>query len=242
MKTEIWIVTIDSHRFFDECEYSYLPIFHKIFGVYNSKAEAEKAVWSCFGDDKYEYILPTEIMDTHQIYHDIMFKYVDKEYGGYAIYGIDYHMEFLKNDGVTYETTTVKEYKPQSIGDTTKYIKWNALKKCVEVKDGEHHFFVINMPNIKCDWVNAHEMCKNFGGYLPNIDELKVLYNNIKDINKCIWDNKGFTLETSLSAFYWSSTETENNKSSAQILFASNGITCGEHKHDHIFCRAITKN
>lgn len=89
---ELHIVRIESIRHFDEFERSYLPYMNEIFGVFKSKKEATEAVWSAFGtDDKYEFVFDSEVCP----YCDELFKYVDKEYGGVAYYGIFYHTEYL---------------------------------------------------------------------------------------------------------------------------------------------------
>ena len=94
---EVYVVTIDSHRYFDECEHSYLPLFHKVFGVYHTKDEAVKAVYRCFCDDasvsKYEMYLDDYSPNGEYLGHDDMFLYKDEKYGGYAIYGVDYYLE-----------------------------------------------------------------------------------------------------------------------------------------------------
>ena len=89
------IVRIESIRHFDDCEYSYLPYFNEIFGVYRTNEEAVKAIWEYFGDDKYEAVYDDEIKDNECPYCDELFKYEDKEYGGIAYYGIFYHEETL---------------------------------------------------------------------------------------------------------------------------------------------------
>ena len=90
----IWIVTIESRRFFDDCQYSYLPVFNKIFGVYYSREEAEKEVWKHFAD-KYEICFDDYDPEGEYLGYDDAFMLVDEKYGGKAIYGIDYHQETL---------------------------------------------------------------------------------------------------------------------------------------------------
>lgn len=92
---KIYIVRIESIRHFDDCEYSYLPYFNEIFGVYRTNEEAVKAVWEYFGDDKYEAVYDDEIKDNECPYCDELFKYEDKKYGGVAYYGIFYHEETI---------------------------------------------------------------------------------------------------------------------------------------------------
>ena len=88
---ELHIVRIESIRHFDEFERSYLPYMNEIFGVFKSKKEATEAVGRYFGSDEYEWIFNNDECP----YCDELFKYVDKEYGGVAYYGIFYHTEYL---------------------------------------------------------------------------------------------------------------------------------------------------
>lgn len=44
----VWVVTVESRRFFDECQYSYLPEMDKVFGVYSTKEKASSEVWDYF--------------------------------------------------------------------------------------------------------------------------------------------------------------------------------------------------
>lgn len=89
---ELHIVRIESIRHFDEFEHSYLPYMYEIFGVFKSKKEATEAVWRSFGTDEYELMF-----DCDECPHcDELFKYVDKEYGGVAYYGIFYHEEHVE--------------------------------------------------------------------------------------------------------------------------------------------------
>ena len=100
IKDPLHIVRIESIRYFDDCQYSYLPYFDEIFGVYTSQKDAQRAVWSYFGkDDEYEYICDGNIKDKEAPYADEIFKYVDKHHGGYAYYAIYYHTEWIfKNE------------------------------------------------------------------------------------------------------------------------------------------------
>lgn len=96
---EVWIVLVDSYRFFDPCQYSYLPTMHKVFGIYRSKMEALDNVWNYFGDnEKYEYLTDGELSEYENgetIFGDDFFLYKDKQYEGYAIYAIEYFVENL---------------------------------------------------------------------------------------------------------------------------------------------------
>ena len=47
---KVCVVTIDTRRFFDECQKSYLPIMHKVFGVYIDRDKAQSAIWEYFRD------------------------------------------------------------------------------------------------------------------------------------------------------------------------------------------------
>ena len=94
----LYIVRIETIRFFDDCEYSYLPYFNEIFGVYTDEQQAKKSVWEYFGsNDDYEIIIDEcDDIDNVVISNDSdVFKYVDKTYGGVAYYIVSYHIEWI---------------------------------------------------------------------------------------------------------------------------------------------------
>lgn len=95
---EVWVVTIESRRFFDECQHSYLPEMNKVFGVYSTKEKASSEVWDYFmGKDaeKYEIFLDNYDANGEYIGCEYIFKRVDEKYGGHALYGIDFHLETI---------------------------------------------------------------------------------------------------------------------------------------------------
>lgn len=94
---KLYIVRIESIRHFDDCEYSYLPYYNEIFGVYKTKQDAENDVWRHFGnmEEEYDAVFENSIIDKECPGCDILFKYQDKKYGGIAYYGIFFHEEYL---------------------------------------------------------------------------------------------------------------------------------------------------
>ena len=89
-----WVVTVESRRFFDECQYSYLPEMHKVFGVYSTKEKAQSEVWNYF-KDKFELFDENYDADGEYIGCELIFKRVDEKYGGHALYGIDFYLETI---------------------------------------------------------------------------------------------------------------------------------------------------
>lgn len=95
----VCVVTIDTRRIFDECQKSYLPIMHKVFGVYSDKNKAQSAIWEYFSEDFkeiFEYCLDNFDKDGEVLAYDDVFMRTDKKYGGIAYYGIDYHIENVR--------------------------------------------------------------------------------------------------------------------------------------------------
>lgn len=95
----VCVVTIDTRRFFDECLASYLPIKHKVFGVYTDINKAQSDVWEYFSErfkEEYEYCLDKFDKDGEPLVYDDVFTRTDKKYGGIAYYGISYHIENIE--------------------------------------------------------------------------------------------------------------------------------------------------
>ena len=88
--------------------------------------------------------------------------------------------------------------------DSKPIIKWNKEKDGVEVKVDGYYFVVANMPNILSNWYDAQTVCEKWGGYLPSVEELKVVAKYLDAINQCFRENDGFPME---GHFYWSSSE-----------------------------------
>jgi hypothetical protein len=96
---KIWIATVDSHRYLDDFEYSYLPLYRKVFGVYHTRDEAVKAVFQKFcNEENYDIYFEQYAPNGEYLGYDHMFYYKDAKYGGYAIYGIDYHLETIEEE------------------------------------------------------------------------------------------------------------------------------------------------
>lgn len=93
---QVCVVTIDSRRFFDECEKSFLPEMYTVFGVYSTVEAAQKEVYDYFMrrfEGLYEPCFEENDVDGVTLDYDIVFKRTDKEYGGIAYYGINYWVE-----------------------------------------------------------------------------------------------------------------------------------------------------
>lgn len=96
---KVCVVTIDTRRFFDECQNSYLPIMHKVFGVYIDINKAQSAIWEYFSEkfkEEFEYCLDKIDKDGEALVYDDVFTRTDKTYGGIAYYGISYYMENIR--------------------------------------------------------------------------------------------------------------------------------------------------
>jgi hypothetical protein len=96
---KVWVVTIDTRRFFDDCECSFLPLMWTVFGVYSSEEKAKADVKDYFmrrfaGD--YEYCFDKTDIDGNSLSYDEVFKRIDQNYGGVAYYGVDYYWEDIE--------------------------------------------------------------------------------------------------------------------------------------------------
>ena len=95
---EVWVVTIENRRFFDECQHSYLPEMKKVFGVYSTKEKAFAEVWDYFMGRyavEHEVFLDNYDINGEYIGCELVFKRADKKYGGHALYGVDFHLETI---------------------------------------------------------------------------------------------------------------------------------------------------
>lgn len=94
-KQEVCVVHIETRRFFDECQSSYLPVMYPIFGVYSTKERAEEAVWDYFANsfkEQYELCCDDFDIDGERLGYDACFKRVDKVFGGCAFYGVNFYL------------------------------------------------------------------------------------------------------------------------------------------------------
>lgn len=99
MDKEVCVVHIDTRRFFDEEQYSYLPEMNPIFGVYDTKEKAYKEVLDFFTErnkDLFELVDIHYDLDGEYIGSELIFKRVDNKYGGVALYGIDFYIETIE--------------------------------------------------------------------------------------------------------------------------------------------------
>ena len=94
-KQTVYVVHIETRRFFDECQSSYLPEMCPIFGVYSTREKAEREVWDYFTNrfkEQYELCLDNFDIDGERMDYDVCFKRVDKTYKGCAFYGVTFHL------------------------------------------------------------------------------------------------------------------------------------------------------
>ena len=92
---DVCVVHIETRRFFDECQDSYLPEMYPIFGVYSTREKAEQEVWDYFTNrfkEQYEVCFDDFDIDGERLNYDVCFKRVDKVFGGCAFYCVTFHL------------------------------------------------------------------------------------------------------------------------------------------------------
>lgn len=97
-KKKVCVVHIETRRFFDECQSSFLPVMYPIFGVYSTREEAEHAVWDYFTNrfkEKYEVCCDNFDAEGNGLYFDLCFKREDKTFKGCAFYGVNFYYETI---------------------------------------------------------------------------------------------------------------------------------------------------
>ncbi|MBQ2397302.1 MAG: hypothetical protein II304_09770 [Bacteroidales bacterium] len=97
-KKKVCVVHIETRRFFDECQSSFLPVMYPIFGVYSTREEAEHAVWDYFTNrfkEKYEVCCDNFDAEGNGLYFDLCFKREDKTFKGCAFYGVNFYCETI---------------------------------------------------------------------------------------------------------------------------------------------------
>lgn len=93
---QVCVVTIDSRRFFGEYVGGFLPEMYTVFGVYSTVEAAHEEVYDFFMrryEGLYEPCFEENDVDGETLDYDIVFKRTDKEFGGVAYYGVDYHIK-----------------------------------------------------------------------------------------------------------------------------------------------------
>lgn len=92
-------------------------------------------------------------------------------------------------------------------------------------------------------WDDAKTWCSNYGSgwYLPSLDELKVIYNQISTINSTLLANQFTILAGDIhNDGYWSSTEYGTLGTHAYLLYLSNGAQGKDYKSRIMFyARAV---
>lgn len=97
-KQEVCVVHIETRRFFDECQSSYLPLMYPIFGVYSTREKAERAVLDYFTNrfkEQYGVCFEDFDVDGERLDYDVCFKRVDKVFGGCAFYCINFYLRTI---------------------------------------------------------------------------------------------------------------------------------------------------
>lgn len=97
-KQEVCVVHIETRRFWDASQNSYLPVMYPIFGVYSTREKAEYAVWDYFAnrfEGKYKVCFDDFDAEGNRLSYDLCFKREDKIYKGHALYCIDFSLETI---------------------------------------------------------------------------------------------------------------------------------------------------
>lgn len=97
-KQEVCVVHIETRKFWDDCQKSYLPTMYPIFGVYSTKEKAERDLWDYFTNrfkEEYEPCFDEFDIDGGRLGYDVCFKLVDKAFGGCAYYCVDFYLETI---------------------------------------------------------------------------------------------------------------------------------------------------
>lgn len=97
-KQKVYVVHIETRRFFDECQKSYLPVMYPIFGVYSTREKAEVEVFDYFANrfkEQHEQCFEDFDTDGERLDYDVCFKRVDKVFGGYAFYLVKFYLETI---------------------------------------------------------------------------------------------------------------------------------------------------
>ncbi len=80
-KQKVCVVHIETRRFFDECQKSFLPILYPIFGVYSTKEKAEHSVWDYFANrfkEQYKVCCDNFDAEGNVLEFDLCFKREEK--------------------------------------------------------------------------------------------------------------------------------------------------------------------
>lgn len=97
-KQEVCVVHIETRRFYDECQNSYLPEMYPIFGVYSTREKAGQAVGDYFLNrykEQHEPYFEYFDIDGERMDYDVCFKRMDKAFGGCAFYCVNFFLETI---------------------------------------------------------------------------------------------------------------------------------------------------
>lgn len=82
------------------------------------------------------------------------------------------------------------------------------LKGIAVVEDDNHAFLVLTKDIKNVDWWDGKRKCEEQFAQMPNLRQLKVIYENKEVLNKAFIAAGGESLDNEV--FYWSSTEYNN--------------------------------
>jgi hypothetical protein len=138
--------------------------------------------------------------------------------------------------GVVFSTSSNGSFKIVSVTETqTSWGKYGTITDAIDENDG-----MVNVETVKnkgyYNELPAFVWCGDYGKgrYLPAINELREIYNNISTINSTLSANGYTSLGT---GYYWSSTE--YNKYGAYYLKLSSGYSNSQSKSDTYNVRAV---
>lgn len=144
-------------------------------------------------------------------------RYIGEYYGGGIVFFI-----FKDNYGIEHGLIAALEQDISSWSNVINsaagaYSSWNGSENTATIKSQSLHSS------------SAAQLCANYRGggyndwYLPSINELNALWNNLTTLNKALTVGGGG--QAFENYYYWSSTEDYNNSASAWYIDFSNGLT-----------------
>lgn len=87
MENSVYVAVFSDQEFhYDDCGYSHLPEFHAVFGVFEDIGDAHLRIYGLIYGCKYAKYEELEFNTDNIGGETYIFKYVDEEHGGYALY------------------------------------------------------------------------------------------------------------------------------------------------------------
>ena len=85
------------------------------------------------------------------------------------------------------------------------------------------------MPDVYANWDKAKYLCEKLGGYLPSVEELKVMAKYIKEFNQFFEENDRIVCLLDTNYTYWSSSEYSSSR--ARCVLTYNGVVGDDNKN-----------